>query len=195
MARRRNSQWQRYVVAGVLAAMVGGVGFAACGGGSSSDSAPSTTTAASAEAGSAKGKPCVARVDPLPEGAPEVPIEVGPAPTELVVRDLVPGSGAATTAESTVTVDYIGVSCSTGKIFDSSWSAGKTVTFPLNQVITGWSQGLVGMQPGGRRLLVIPADLGYGSTGQGTIAPDESLVFVVDLISASASAPPGTSPN
>ncbi len=94
-----------------------------------------------------------------------------------------------------VTVNYIGVSCSTGKIFDSSWSAGKTVTFPLNQVITGWSQGLVGMQPGGRRLLVIPADLGYGSTGQGTIAPDESLVFVVDLISASASAPPGTSPN
>lgn len=182
MARRRNSQWQRYVVAGVLAAMVGGVGFAACGGGSSSDSAPSTTTAASAEAGSAKGKPCVARVDPLPEGAPEVPIDVGPAPTELVVRDLVPGTGAATTAESTVTVDYIGVSCSTGKVFDASYGTGDTATFGLNQVIQGWSEGLVGMQVGGTRLLGIPSDLAYGpQSPTPAIAPDEALWFVVQL--------------
>jgi len=187
MARRRNTQWQRYVVAGVLAALVGGAGFAACGGGSSSDSAPTSTTQAGGgttpdTATSAKGKPCVARVDPLPEGAPEVPIVVGPAPTELVVKDLVPGTGPATTAGSTVTVDYIGVSCSTGKVFDASYGSGEPVTFGLDQVIAGWSQGLVGMQVGGTRLLGIPSDLAYGpQSPTPAIAPDEALWFVVQL--------------
>jgi peptidylprolyl isomerase len=120
---------------------------------------------------------------------------VGEVPTSLVVEDLITGTGTPVVAGDSVTVNYIGVSCSTGKIFDSSWASGKPITFPLNQVITGWAQGLVGMQPNGRRLLVIPADLGYGSTGQGGIAPDESLIFVVDLISASPSATPGTTPN
>ena len=120
---------------------------------------------------------------------------VGEIPKSLVVQDLVTGTGAPVAAGDSVTVNYIGVSCSTGKIFDSSWASGKTVTFPLNQVITGWSQGLVGMQPNGRRLLIIPADLGYGSTGQGSIAPDEALIFVVDLVSTSKSATPGTTPN
>lgn len=182
MVRRRNSQWQRYVVAGVLAAMVGGVGFAACGGGSSSDSVSTTTTTTGAASGSAKGKPCVARVDPLPEAAPEVPIDVGPAPTELVVRDLVPGTGPATTSGSTVTVDYIGVSCSTGKVFDASYGSGEPVTFGLDRVIPGWSEGLVGMQVGGTRVLGIPSDLAYGpQSPTPAIAPDEALWFVVQL--------------
>ncbi|MSW55461.1 MAG: FKBP-type peptidyl-prolyl cis-trans isomerase [Actinobacteria bacterium] len=120
---------------------------------------------------------------------------VGETPKALVVKDLVVGSGTPVAKGDSVTVNYIGVSCSTGKIFDSSWANGKPITFPLNQVITGWSQGLVGMQPNGRRLLVIPPDLGYGSTGQGGIAPDETLVFVVDLISTSTSATPGTAAN
>jgi len=178
MARRRNTQWQRYVVAGVLAAMVGGVGFAACTRGSSSDSSSTTSTTSN----SAKGKPCVARVDPLPDGAPEVPIVVGPAPKKLVIKDLVPGTGAAATASSTVTVDYIGVACSTGKVFDSSYATGQPVSFGLNQVIRGWSEGLVGMQVGGTRLLGIPADLAYGpQSPTPDIAPDEALWFVVQL--------------
>jgi peptidylprolyl isomerase len=155
-----------------------------------------TSTTVSAETlPSAAGKPCVAFNDTLPAGAPEVTMPVGEVPTSLVVTDLITGTGTPVVAGDSVTVNYIGVSCSTGKIFDSSWASGKPITFPLNQVISGWSQGLVGMQPNGRRLLVIPADLGYGSTGQGGIAPDESLIFVVDLISASASATPGTTPN
>ena len=95
-----------------------------------------------------------------------------------------PGTPAALGDE--ITVNYIGVACSTGKIFDSSWQRGQPATFPLQQggLIEGWTQGIPGMQPGGRRLLVIPPDLGYGATGQGTIAPDETLVFVVDLVSA-----------
>jgi peptidylprolyl isomerase len=155
-----------------------------------------TSTTVSAETlPSAAGKPCVAFNDTLPAGAPEVTMPVGEVPTSLVVTDLITGTGTPVVAGDSVTVNYIGVSCSTGKIFDSSWASGKPITFPLNQVISGWSQGLVGMQPNGRRLLVIPADLGYGSTGQSGIAPDESLIFVVDLISASASATPGTTPN
>jgi len=113
---------------------------------------------------------------------------VGETPKSLVVQDLVTGTGTPVAKGDSVTVNYIGVSCSTGKIFDSSWANGKPVTFPLNQVISGWSQGLVGMQPNGRRLLVIPPDLGYGATGQGSIAPDESLIFVVDLVSTSPAA-------
>ena len=154
-----------------------------------------STTVSAATLPSAAGKPCVGFNDTLPAGAPEVPMPVGEVPTTLVVTDLVKGTGTPVVAGDSVTVNYIGVSCSTGKIFDSSWANGKPITFPLNQVITGWSQGLLGMQPNGRRLLVIPADLGYGSTGQGGIAPDESLIFVVDLISASPSATPGTTPN
>jgi peptidylprolyl isomerase len=138
-------------------------------------------------AASALGKDCVALADPLPPGAPNVPVPVGPPPTSLVIENLVVGTGTPVVATDTVTVNYIGVSCSTGMIFDSSWSRNEPATFPLDQVIPGWTQGLVGMQPGGRRLLVIPPALGYGSNGQGTIAPDETLVFVVDLISATPS--------
>jgi peptidylprolyl isomerase len=155
----------------------------------------STTTVSAVTLPSAAGKPCVAFNDTLPAGAPEVTMPVGEVPTSLVVTDLVTGTGTPVAKGDSVTVNYIGVSCSTGKIFDSSWANGKPITFPLNQVITGWSQGLVGMQPNGRRLLVIPPDLGYGSTGQGGIAPDETLVFVVDLISTSTSATPGTAAN
>ena len=129
------------------------------------------------------GKPCVAVSDPLPPGAPAVPMVVGPPPTALVVNDLVVGTGPAVAPSATVTVDYIGVSCSNGKIFDSSYERGQPATFSLDQVIDGWSQGLVGMQVGGRRLLGIPPRLGYGSQGapQGGIAPDETLWFVVEL--------------
>jgi peptidylprolyl isomerase len=186
---RRTETWKRLVVAGVLAGLVGGIGFAACGGGKSDDAATTTTSAQdsstpsdSTPAGSAAGKPCVAVADPLPAGAPAVPVKVGPAPTSLLVEDITPGTGAAAAATSTVTVDYIGVSCSTGKIFDDSYSRGQTATFPLDQVIPGWTQGLTGMKVGGTRLLGIPADLAYGDRSPSPdIAPGETLWFVVQM--------------
>jgi peptidylprolyl isomerase len=115
-----------------------------------------------------------------------VPVPVGDPPGDLVTEDLVVGSGEPAQLGDTITVQYVGVSCSTGKIFDSSWSRGQPATFPLEEgsLIEGWTSGIPGMQPGGRRLLVVPPSLGYGSTGQGAIAPDETLVFVVDLVSA-----------
>ncbi|MBJ7514081.1 MAG: FKBP-type peptidyl-prolyl cis-trans isomerase [Acidimicrobiia bacterium] len=111
-----------------------------------------------------------------------VPIEVGPAPTSLVIKDLVVGTGPGAVASSSVTVDYIGVSCSTGKILDSSYSRGEPATFGLGQVIQGWSQGLLGMQVGGTRLLGIPADLAYrDNPPTPAIAPGETLWFVVEM--------------
>ncbi len=169
-----------------------------------SASASSTTTvdptATVAPLESAAGKDCVALADPLPEGAPDVPITPGPPPTELVVEDLVVGTGEPVPAGATVDMHYIGVSCSTGKIFDSSWSRGEPLNISLDQVIQGWSEGVPGMQVGGRRLLIIPPELGYGSQGGGTdIAPDETLSFVVDLVgftpaATSPSAPAGATP-
>ena len=142
-------------------------------------------TATSAAAGSVAGKPCVAVADPLPAGAPEVPVQVGPPPATLVKQDIKEGTGAEVTAASTLTVNYIGVSCSSGKIFDSSYSRGKPATFPLAQVIKGWQDGLPGMKVGGTRLLGIPAAEAYGSSGQPpVIAPDEALWFVVEVVDA-----------
>ena len=187
--RRRRLGLVAAVLAGVL--VLGGVGAALISSSSSSSSASSTSTTASTTTTtpleSAAGKPCVAFDDTLPAGAPEVPVPVGPPPTELVSQDLVVGSGTPAAVGDQITVNYIGVSCSTGKIFDSSWSRGQPATFPLEEggLIQGWIDGIPGMMPGGQRLLVIPPDSGYGSTGRGSIAPDETLVFVVDLQAAS----------
>lgn len=152
---------------------------------STASSTPSATSAA--PVASAAGKPCVAVADPLPAGAPAVPVKVGPPPTQLVTQDLKDGTGAVVAAGATVTVNYIGVSCSTGKIFDTSYGA-TPVTFPLGQVIKGWQDGIPGMKVGGQRLLGIPPAEGYGTQGQGAnIAPEETLWFVVEVTDTKAS--------
>jgi peptidylprolyl isomerase len=112
----------------------------------------------------------------------ELAADFAPA-SELAVADVYVGQGDAVAPGATVTVNYVGVGQQSGQVFDSSWQRGQPATFPLDGVIQGWSQGLVGMQPGGRRLLIIPAELAYGDSGAGAdIAPGETLVFVVDLI-------------
>ena len=105
--------------------------------------------------------------------------------TELVVTDDVEGTGAEVQAGDTITAHYVGVQASDGVEFDSSWSRGEPATFPLDRVIQGWSEGLVGMKEGGRRTLVIPAEQAYGQSpppGSG-IQPGATLVFTVDLVS------------
>ncbi len=164
---------------------------------SSSSSAVSTSTTAStatttptsttAKPASAAGKPCVALSELPPPNAPTVDIPIGAPPTSLQITDVKTGTGPAVTAKDKVTVNYIGVSCSTGAIFDESYTRGQPATFGLDQVIPGWTEGLQGMKAGGVRELVIPPAMGYGSTGQGIkIAPDETLIFVVELKSISA---------
>ncbi|HYN55971.1 MAG TPA: FKBP-type peptidyl-prolyl cis-trans isomerase [Motilibacterales bacterium] len=117
--------------------------------------------------------------------APTITLAEGfPPATELSVADVYEGSGTAVSSpEAVVTVNYVGVGQLTGEVFDSSWESGQPATFGLNQVIPGWTQGLLGMKPGGRRLLVIPGSFAYGPEGRApVIGPDETLVFVVDLI-------------
>jgi peptidylprolyl isomerase len=131
----------------------------------------------------AAGKPCVKMNDTLPTGAPNVPVKVGPAPTTLVKEDLKVGTGAVVKPGATVKVDYIGVSCSTGKIFDSSYKTGQPAEFGLDGVIPGWTNGIPGMKVGGQRLLGIPSAQAYGPQGREGIAPNEALWFVVSVIS------------
>jgi peptidylprolyl isomerase len=116
---------------------------------------------------------------------PEVDPIDGPAPDDLVVEDLVAGTGAEATPGSNVAVHYVGVAHSTGEEFDASWNRGSTFRFPLGagRVIAGWDRGVAGMRVGGRRRLVIPPHLGYGDRGAGgAIKPGETLIFVVDLV-------------
>jgi peptidylprolyl isomerase len=115
---------------------------------------------------------------------PEVPTPTGDAPTELITDDVVVGEGQAASPGDHVTVHYVGVSFATGKQFDSSWDRNQPFDFPLGggRVIKGWDFGVTGMREGGRRTLIIPPELAYGSRGVGPIAPDETLVFVVDLV-------------
>ncbi|MDD9369383.1 MAG: FKBP-type peptidyl-prolyl cis-trans isomerase [Acidimicrobiales bacterium] len=116
---------------------------------------------------------------------PEVTIPPTAPPADLVIDDIVVGDGAEATAGDNVEVHYVGVAWSSGEQFDASWDRGDTFTFRLGggQVIAGWDQGVQGMKVGGQRRLTLPPHLAYGSRGAGgVIGPDETLVFVVDLV-------------
>jgi peptidylprolyl isomerase len=114
---------------------------------------------------------------------PKIVLPKGAAPTHLVIKDLITGTGAAVDSGATVTVNYVGELYKGGKIFDASWNRGMPATFPLSGVIPGWTQGLPGMKVGGRRELIIPSSLAYGATGSGsTIPPNAPLVFVIDML-------------
>ena len=115
---------------------------------------------------------------------PVVTVPDSPPPGELVIDDLAVGDGAEAGPGMAVTVDYVGVSWSTGAEFDASWDRNDTFAFNLGagQVIAGWDQGVQGMKVGGRRQLTIPPDMGYGAAGAGgAIGPNETLIFIVDL--------------
>ena len=114
----------------------------------------------------------------------QVPPNEAP-PTELVLEDLVEGTGDEAVAGKNVQVHYVGVAWSTNKQFDASWDRPGSFSFPLGagRVIAGWDQGVAGMKVGGRRRITIPPHLGYGDAGAGgVIKGGETLVFVVDLL-------------
>jgi peptidylprolyl isomerase len=116
---------------------------------------------------------------------PTVTIPPGAAPTALVTKEIIKGTGAEAKAGQPVTVNYVGVLFHGGKEFDASWKRNEPFVFTLGQgaVIKGWDQGVAGMKVGGRRELIIPANLAYGSKGAGSsIPPNAPLVFVIDLL-------------
>ena len=170
------------VIAGAIVLIAGVVIFTGGDDGTKVASDDSSTIPAQ---GSAAGMPCVPVADPLPPGSPPVGVDVGPPPTALIKRDVVVGTGAEVTATSNLTVNYTGVACSTGKIFDSSYERGQPAMFALSGVIKGWQDGIPGMKVGGQRLLGIPSDLAYGPVGSPPdIAPDEFLWFLVEIVGA-----------
>lgn len=117
---------------------------------------------------------------------PTISAPSGDAPKALEQKDIFVGTGKEAVATSTLEVHYTLMAWSSGTLVESSWDSGQTATFPLSGVIAGWQQGIPGMKEGGRRLLVIPPDLGYGSQGAGgAIGPNETLIFVVDLVKVS----------
>lgn len=113
---------------------------------------------------------------------PEIDFIDGPAPTELIITDLIVGTGGEAQPGDTVDVHYVGVEFDSGEQFDSSWDRGESISFPLAGLIAGWQEGIPGMKVGGRRQLVIPPELAYGPAGGGHRLSGKTLVFVIDLL-------------
>lgn len=103
-------------------------------------------------------------------------------PSGLQYKVLTEGNGPKPTASDTVTVNYRGTLID-GKEFDSSYKRGQPASFPVGGVIKGWTEALQLMPVGSKWQLFIPADLAYGDRGQGDIAPGDTLIFEVELLS------------
>jgi len=157
------------------------LGLAACGSSSSSSTttAPANTTPATYATVSDPSAPGTIGTEPT------ITVPPGAAPSQLEVKDLIVGTGATAKAGDNVSVQYVGVAYSSKQIFDSSWSRGQPFQFVLGKgtVIPGWDEGVVGMKVGGRRELIIPPSLAYGSQSPGAgIAANDTLIFIVDLV-------------
>jgi peptidylprolyl isomerase len=116
---------------------------------------------------------------------PVIPKPTGAPPRRLEKEDIVKGTGRPARPGDTLVVDYVGVTFSTGSEFDASWDRGQPFPVQLGagQVIEGWDRGLIGIRKGGRRMLTIPPELGYGAQGfPPDIPPNETLVFVIDAV-------------
>jgi peptidylprolyl isomerase len=195
-AKKRNTVVGASVGTVVVIGLLVGLGIWIFGGSSHSKAAalkpgatPTPTTSASAPPAPTK----CAKINPDPpvKGEPTVPQVKGKAPTKLVVKDIKKGSGPAAKSGDSMIVKYVGLACSTGKVFDASYTDPadttthkKELPFTLGQgqVIPGWDQGLVGIKAGGVRELVIPASLAYGATGSNAIKGNETLIFLVTAV-------------
>ena len=181
-------------IMGATAVAVAAVALAACGSGDTkSSSSPSTSAAAESSTQSqaaapvSHGRECTADDVKVTGGFGQAPTITIPddcdPPKHLILKDLVAGPGPAAKSGDPVTMNYSLVTWSDKKKLDSSFD--RNQTFPLTlgagQVIPGWDQGLIGIKQGGRRLLIIPPDLGYGEGGNG-VKPNETLVFVTDAV-------------
>jgi peptidylprolyl isomerase len=199
---------RRRALALVALSAVGALGLAACSSSPSSDSSSVASTSHDTGSGSGSGSGSGASttttsggegvaVSPIPTAdlspagtagkAPTVTVPTGTPPSGLESADLIVGTGQEAAAGDQVTVQYVLATYSAKKVIQSSWTS-QPFTFTLGegQVIPGWDQGVVGMHVGGRRELIIPPSLGYGATppsGAQGIAANDTLVFVVDLLS------------
>lgn len=170
-----------------LTALAVAVAVAGCGGSDDSSASTPKRAASTPTSGESPAEAVAAvahGISPKLSQRPKIPAPHGQPPSDLVVKDIVRGSGKPVRPGETVSVQYVGASWSNGQEFDASWNRGQAFSFQVpGQVIEGWNEGVLGMRKGGRRLLVIPPAKGYGAQGtpDGSIAPNETLAFVVDL--------------
>ncbi|MFF2552291.1 FKBP-type peptidyl-prolyl cis-trans isomerase [Nocardia sp. NPDC058058] len=177
--------------AGVIGAVAAAVLLVAgCGSGDDTKAAATTTAKATTSAAaqtSSKGRECTAddiKVDGGFGTAPTITIpDSCDPPKTLITKDLTPGSGPGAQSGQKLTMNYTLLTWSDKKKLDSSFDRGEpfALTLGAGEVIKGWDQGLVGVQQGARRLLIVPPDLGYGAGGRG-MKPYETLVFVTDAV-------------
>jgi peptidylprolyl isomerase len=181
---RRGNQGSAAVVVVVAAALL-----AACGGSSSAAQAPAKAAAKAPNAAGDAHHCATIAPNPTAAGQPSIP-QPGALTGKLVVKDVTVGHGPAAAAGASLSVSYIGVSCSDGKVFDATYrDGGQPFTVaPLGtaSVITGWNKGLIGVKAGGVRELVIPPAEGYGKTGNGPIPPNDTIVFLITVKSVSS---------
>jgi peptidylprolyl isomerase len=162
-----------------LFALAGALSGAGCGSDDSDSAGAEEPGETAAQARATLEDTSVKPVIEKPSGSP---------PRRLVKENIVRGKGRAAKPGDRITVHYVGVAFSTGEEFDASWNTGRPFSFRLGagEVIPGWDKGIVGMKQGGRRKLTIPPEQAYGAEGAPPdIAPNETLVFVVDLVRVS----------
>jgi peptidylprolyl isomerase len=137
-----------------------------------------------------------AGVDPALKTEPTVTVPAGAVPITLQTKDLIVGTGETVGPDDTVTMNYVGLNYVDCTEFDSSWSHSQEATFAIKGTVAGFAQGVTGMKVGGRREIIIPPSLGYGTSGSGAVKPNEELVFVVDVLATThSSASPSAAPS
>ncbi|HET9125289.1 MAG TPA: FKBP-type peptidyl-prolyl cis-trans isomerase [Solirubrobacteraceae bacterium] len=170
------------IAAGALGAAVSGCG--------SSSRAPGIVTAPGGGATAASTTATVSTPTSGPlSKEPTITKPTAPAPSKLVTKNLITGTGKTAEPGDTIVVNYVGAVYKTGKVFDASWKRGTTFTTKLTSgsggVIEGWVKGIAGMKVGGRRQLIIPPSLAYGKQAQAGIPANSTLIFDVDLLKVS----------
>jgi peptidylprolyl isomerase len=178
------SLYVRVKLLSITLALLLGAGLAACGGDDSTSGETAATPAPTEAPTPGNVDEIVAGITKNTHKEPKIVTPKGDAPAKLVVKDIVKGQGPKAKPGDKLTMQYAGYAWSNGQKFDASWDRGQPFPFKLGagMVIPGWDQGMVGMRKGGRRLLIIPPDLGYGQAGAGgVIGPNETLIFAVDL--------------
>jgi peptidylprolyl isomerase len=194
---------RRRVLALVSLSAAGALGLAACSSSPSSNSSSVASTSSNTGSGTdattttTSSDGATVAISPIPTAdlsaagtagqAPTVTVPAGAPPSGLQSADLIVGTGREAAPGDQVTVQYVLATYSAKKVIQSSWTS-QPFTFTLGegQVIPGWDKGVVGMHVGGRRELIIPPSLGYGAnppSGAQGIAANDTLVFVVDLLS------------
>jgi peptidylprolyl isomerase len=121
------------------------------------------------------------------DGKPKVTIPDGPPPKQLVIEDLEEGTGKVAKTGDDVRVDYVMVTHSNRREIASSYGSLPPFSFKLGLpgfAIDAWDEGVTGMKVGGRRMVIAPPDKAYGAEGRSKIKPGETLVLLIDLLSA-----------